>query len=188
MHFLQINLHRPPSWPYSQAMKLNTQVAGRNAISTRRGPCCISLPTCNLLEIIHNIWLQQYGKRGACLYVATLDDYVQTFKQSALCYVFLHGSHYKIRLDRDELWLCKTSQSNDHDFTNGYCSHQISFGLLIYIKILHLEGEKVFGSTKWMQDLSLWSEGDLHKHDYIIFSCPWMEFNSHNFTPDVNVG
>jgi hypothetical protein len=56
------------------------------------------------------------------------------------------------------------------------------------LKILHLEGEKVFGSTKWMEDLPLWLEGDLHKHDCIIFSCPWVEFTLHNFTPNVNVG
>lgn len=56
------------------------------------------------------------------------------------------------------------------------------------LRILHLEGEKVFGSTKWMQDLSLWLEGNLHKHDCIIFFGPWMEFTSHNFTSNINVG
>jgi hypothetical protein len=56
------------------------------------------------------------------------------------------------------------------------------------LRILHLEGEKVFGSTKWMQDLSLWLEGNLYKHDCIIFFCPWMEFTSHNFTSNINVG
>lgn len=33
--------------------------------------------TCNLLKTIHNIWLQQSGKRSACLYVAIFYDYVR---------------------------------------------------------------------------------------------------------------
>ncbi len=98
------------------------------------GLCCILVPTFNLLDIIKNIWLQQYGKRSGYLYVATLDDYVQAFKQYALCYGFVHGSCYNTKLDRDELWLCRMSQSSDHDFTNGYCSHQICFRFFIYIE------------------------------------------------------
>jgi hypothetical protein len=47
------------------------------------------MPTCNLLEIVNDIWLQQSGKRGAYLYVATSNDYVQTFKPFPLYYVFL---------------------------------------------------------------------------------------------------
>jgi hypothetical protein len=35
-----------------------------------------NMATCNLLEIVHNVWLQQFGKKGTCLYVATLNDYV----------------------------------------------------------------------------------------------------------------
>jgi hypothetical protein len=41
----------------------------------------------NLSKIIHNIWLQQSRKRGAYLYVMTLNDDVQTFKQFAMFYV-----------------------------------------------------------------------------------------------------
>jgi hypothetical protein len=33
--------------------------------------------TCNLLKTIQNTWLQQYGKRGACLYVTIFDDYIR---------------------------------------------------------------------------------------------------------------
>jgi hypothetical protein len=34
------------------------------------------------------------GERGACLYVATLDDYVQAFKQSTLYFYFKQGGYY----------------------------------------------------------------------------------------------
>jgi hypothetical protein len=33
--------------------------------------------TCNLSKTMHNIWLQQLGKSGACMYTMTFDDYVQ---------------------------------------------------------------------------------------------------------------
>jgi hypothetical protein len=32
--------------------------------------------THNIFEIIHNIWLQEFGKKNVCLYVATSDDYM----------------------------------------------------------------------------------------------------------------
>jgi hypothetical protein len=72
-----------------------------------------NMPTCNLSELIHNIWLQQFVKRGAYLYVTTLDDYVQTFKQSAMYYVFLHQGHFKTSLDKDELCLHTSNHFND---------------------------------------------------------------------------
>jgi hypothetical protein len=49
------------------------------------------MPTCNLSETVHKIWLQQYGKRGGCFYPTTLDDYVHTFRQCALYMVYLNG-------------------------------------------------------------------------------------------------
>jgi len=58
--------------------------------------------TYNLLKMIHNIWLQQSKKR-AYLYVMMLNDYMQTFKQFALFYVFLHGGRFRIGMDMDEL-------------------------------------------------------------------------------------
>lgn len=62
-----------------------------------------NLLTYNLLKIFQNIWLQQSGKRGAYLYVMMLNDYMQTFKQFALFYVFLHGGRFRIGMDMDEL-------------------------------------------------------------------------------------
>jgi hypothetical protein len=61
------------------------------------------MSTCNLSKTIHNIWLQQSRKRGACLYVATLDDYICSFQQLTLYYSFLHGGHLGTSLYRDEL-------------------------------------------------------------------------------------
>ncbi len=52
-------------------------------------------------------------KKGAYLYITTLDDYVQTFKQSTMYYVFLHGVHFKTNLNKDELCLRTSNHSND---------------------------------------------------------------------------
>jgi hypothetical protein len=71
------------------------------------------MPMCNLSETMHNVWLQQFRKRKACLYVVTLDDYVQAFKQSTLYYHFMQGGRLGQGLDKSELLLHKTTQSGD---------------------------------------------------------------------------
>jgi hypothetical protein len=40
-------------------------------------------------------WLQQLRKRGVCLYVATFDNFVQTFKHVTLYYQFKKHCHFK---------------------------------------------------------------------------------------------
>jgi hypothetical protein len=40
----------------------------------------VDIPTCNLFETIHNIWLQQFGNMGTCLFATTSNDYVQAFR------------------------------------------------------------------------------------------------------------
>jgi hypothetical protein len=63
------------------------------------------MPTCNLSKTIHNIWLQQFGNMGTCLFATTSDDYVQTFKQSSLYYAFLQQGAFGTNLDKNELCL-----------------------------------------------------------------------------------
>jgi hypothetical protein len=64
---------------------------------------------CNLFKIVHNIWFQQAGNKGTCLFVATFDDYVQTFKLSSLYYAFLQGGASRTNLDKNELCLYRAS-------------------------------------------------------------------------------
>jgi len=56
---------------------------------------------CNLFQTIHNIWLQQCGKRGGCLYATTSNDYICDFKQSALHRVYLNGERCKEGCNKD---------------------------------------------------------------------------------------
>jgi hypothetical protein len=57
------------------------------------------------------------------------------------------------------------------------------------IKILHLEGEKVFGSTNQRADIALGSKGNSHKHDRVNFSQPKVNAMSSGVTSsNVDVG
>jgi hypothetical protein len=44
----------------------------------------VQMPNCNLVESIHNKWLQVSGNKGSDLYVATVDDYIRGFFQVVL--------------------------------------------------------------------------------------------------------
>jgi hypothetical protein len=71
------------------------------------------MPTCNLSKTIHNIWLQYLRKIVRCFFVATFDDYVKVFKQSASYKVYLNGGRCKEGLAKDKLRLQRTSQSTN---------------------------------------------------------------------------
>jgi hypothetical protein len=49
------------------------------------------MPNCNLVESIHNKWLQASGNKGGDLYVATMDDYIRVFLQIVAYHQFLKG-------------------------------------------------------------------------------------------------
>ena len=36
----------------------------------------VEMPFCNLVETVHNKWLQASGNKGGNLYVASVDDYI----------------------------------------------------------------------------------------------------------------
>jgi len=67
------------------------------------------MSTCNLFETMHNIWLQQFGNRGTCLFTVTSDNYVRAFKQCSLYYAFLQGGASRIGPDKNELHLHRAS-------------------------------------------------------------------------------
>jgi hypothetical protein len=98
-------------------------------------------------KTIHNILLQKYGKRGACLSIATLDDYVQAFKQLTFYYAFLHGGRSRISSNRDELQLRKASQFSD-PLQMAIVVAKLALDYSYTSKILHLEGEEIFGFVK----------------------------------------
>ncbi len=79
-------------------------------------------------------------ERSACLHAPTSNDYVRTFRQSALYYAFLHDGHSGIGLDRDELRLRRVNQSGDPlQMVTMVAILTPSF--LYTSRIPHLEGE-----------------------------------------------
>ncbi len=63
------------------------------------------MPTCNLVEIVHNIGLQQLRKCNTSLYIVTCDNYVWIFKQSTLYQYYLQGGPFGHSPDRNEFLL-----------------------------------------------------------------------------------
>jgi hypothetical protein len=100
--------------------------------------------TCNLSEIVHDIWLQQFGNKGTCLFITMFDDYLWTFKQSSLYYVILQGGASRTDLNKNELCLHRASQFKDPIkivvVVATYTSSSSFFA-----RISHLDGEEVFG-------------------------------------------
>jgi hypothetical protein len=69
----------------------------------------VNMPTCNPLKTMHNVWLQQSGKRRACLYGVTSDDYVRTFKNLTLNSHFKQGGQLDQGFHKSELLLHKVT-------------------------------------------------------------------------------
>ncbi len=71
------------------------------------------MSTCNLFEIVHSLWIHQFKKSVGCLFIATSDDYVRAFRQSASYRVYLNGGRCGKGLGRDELRLQRANQFGD---------------------------------------------------------------------------
>jgi hypothetical protein len=61
------------------------------------------MPSCNLVETIHNKWLQQSSNRDNDLYVAIIDDFVQAPMLVVRSYKYLKGEHASTGPGKEEL-------------------------------------------------------------------------------------
>ena len=57
----------------------------------------------NLVETVHNKWLQASGNKGSDVYVAAVDDYIQAFLQVIAYYQYLKGGVRGMGPSREEL-------------------------------------------------------------------------------------
>jgi hypothetical protein len=101
------------------------------------------MPTCNLAEIVLKIWLEQLRKHGTCLFIATFDDYVWTFKQSTFYKQYLQGGPSGHGPNKNELLLRRAQVSHELIWLVATIENYRD-GSSFMIHILHLEGEKVF--------------------------------------------
>jgi hypothetical protein len=65
----------------------------------------VEMPSSNLVETVHNKWLQQSSNRGTHLYVASVDDYVRALMQAVRYTQYLKGKHAGTSLGKEELLL-----------------------------------------------------------------------------------
>ncbi len=91
------------------------------------------MPTYNLSETVHNIWLQNFGKSVGCCFVATSNDYVRAFKQSVTYRIYLNGGRCRNAPVRDELRLWQANQ-----MANTITKYTSMFSFTT--RIPHLEG------------------------------------------------
>ncbi len=73
-------------------------------------------------------------------------------------------------MDKNELCLHRANQFGDLvQIATMVTKYTSRFG--IFIKILHLEGEEMFGSSKRKENLPLGSKVDSHRLDRVNLSC-----------------
>ena len=132
--------------------------------------------------------MQQSGKRGNDLYVATVDDYVRAFMQMVRYYQFLKGENAGTGPGKEEL-LLRVAQRYAQRTGNpkGLNDAMAAIpGLGDYCtREPHLEGEEVFGSEVRMPNLPPGSELDSHRPDKVNFSRPRMGKRTTGATPEV---
>jgi hypothetical protein len=129
------------------------------------------MPSYNLLETVHNRWLQQSGNRGNDLFAATCDDKIRTVMQMTNYRAYLKGKSSGTGPSKQELKLRAARRSGDSKKIAEAFS-QLPGVEVATTRIPHLEGEEIFGSTKRKLDLLLGDDGDSHRLDKVNFSQP----------------
>ena len=127
--------------------------------------------TFNLSKIVHNKWLQASGNWMVDLYSATMDDYNKTTLQSMGYYLFLKGGQRGIRPSTSVLKLRLASRSGN-PLRVAKLVDEILDDTWLNTRLPHLEGERMFGSSKRKLDLPLGDDGDSYRHDRVNFNVP----------------
>ena len=129
------------------------------------------VPTCNLLETVHNKWLQASRNKMVDLYSATVDDYSRAALQSTAYFNFLKGGHFGTGLSSSVLRL-RVAAQNANPSRVAKLVDDVSCVAGLNTRVPHLEGEKVFGSANRKLDLPPRDANDFHRHDCVNYSIP----------------
>ena len=129
----------------------------------------VKMPTNNLVETVHNKWLQQSGNKVTCLYKATVDDMIRVFMQIANYRTWLKGGSDGKGLDSASLKLKATARCRDPKMlANAMKAYQGPKD--VNTKDNALEGSEFFGSTK--RKLNLPHGADCESHEFDKVNCP----------------
>jgi hypothetical protein len=135
------------------------------------------MPSCNLSETVHNKWLQQSGNCGNNLIAATCDDKIRAVMQMTNYKAYLKGKSSKTSPSKQELKLRAARRSDDPKKIAAALS-QLPGVEVPTTRILHLEGEEIFGSIKWKLDLLPSNDGNSRRPDKVNFSQPRVQTRS----------
>jgi hypothetical protein len=127
------------------------------------------MPSCNLAEKKHNIWLYEYGNRGNDLYVAIVNDFVRALIQVSRYYQFLKGEYTGTGLGKEELMLRVVQRSalrSGNPKALNVATAKMHGAKEFCTREPHFEGEEVFGSQKHKVDnIPLGSKYESHMLD-----------------------
>ena len=134
---------------------------------------CAKVPTCNLIETMHEKWLQQSCNSMTTLYKATTVDMIQTFMQITNYHSWLKGGSLGEGIDQELLKLKVAMHIGDLKL---FEEAMRSYPWVEYLntKTYALEGGQLFGSTKRKLELPPGSEYKSHPLDKVNYSitCP----------------
>jgi hypothetical protein len=135
------------------------------------------MPSYNLSETTHNKWLQQSSNRDNDLFAATYDDKIRAVMQMTNYRAYLKGKASGTSASKQELKLRAARRNGDPKKIEEALS-QLPGVEVATTRIPHLEGEEIFGSTKWKLDLPPGDDGDSHRPDKVNFSQPRVQTRS----------
>jgi hypothetical protein len=97
------------------------------------------MPSCNLSETIHNMWLQQSSNHGNDLFAATCDDKIRVVMQLTNYNAYLKGKSSGTGPSRQELKL-RAARCSDDPKKMAKALNQLPKVEVATTRILHLEG------------------------------------------------
>ena len=124
------------------------------------------MPSYNLVESVHNKWLQASGNKGGDLYVATVDDYIRAFLQVVAYYQFLKCGIGGDGPSKEELKLRgaqRRAQRTGDPTVLQKVLLDMPGGEELCTRDHHLEEAEMFGLQKRRPDTPIGDDGETHR-------------------------
>ena len=119
---------------------------------------------CNLSEIVHNKWLQASRGKMIDVYHATVDDFARIALQLLFYFNYLRGGPAGTGPSKIELQLHLASRTRNSRRIVKLLDH-VTVEAGLNTRVLHLEGETIFGFTKGKLDFPPRDDSDSHCHN-----------------------
>ena len=126
---------------------------------------------CNLLKTVHYKWLQSSRGKITNIDQVILDDYTLAFLELFFFFNYLKDGPSGTRPNKSELQLCLATQIGNSKRVVKLIE-QVTRDARVNTKVLHLEGETIFGSMKRKLNLPAATDSDSHHHDYVNYLIP----------------